>query len=240
MSDRPYQPYSIEAIGVVHSPYQEKFGIPRQPGLVESVRGEIELIAPFDDPEMVDALSSYSHIWVTFLFHECLDHGWKKRVRPPRLGGNRRVGVFSSRSPFRPNHLGLSVVRLHSIDISNGVRLTVSGHDMLDGTPVMDIRPYVPYVDAVSEAQGGFAPFRPETLQQISFSSAVEAELAQLEDGDSLRAMLVEILALDPRPAYHTAQSSVDRVYGMRFSGMNIRWQVDGAETQVVSIEKTK
>jgi len=229
--------YRCDVIGRVHSPFKEKFGIPRQSGLISDIEGEIELLPPWNTPGMVDRLEEYSHLWVSFIFHECLDQGWRERVRPPRLGGNERVGVYASRSPFRPNHLGLSVVRLLNISVESGVRLSIAGLDMLDGTPVVDIKPYVPYVDCVPGASGGFAPSRPELKLQVVFTDVLKTYLDQRDDDGKLERMIIAVLTLDPRPAYHQQSVQAGRLYGMRLADVNFRWKVDDGQAIVESIE---
>ncbi|WP_456408391.1 tRNA (N6-threonylcarbamoyladenosine(37)-N6)-methyltransferase TrmO [Thiolapillus sp.] len=228
--------YSLAAIGHIKTPFQEKFGIPRQSGLVD-VAGVIEMLPGFDKPVMFEGLDAFSHIWVSFVFHQCLEQGWKERVRPPRLGGNQAMGVFATRSPFRPNHLGLSVVRLDRIETRAGrVRLHVLGADLLDGTPVVDIKPYLPYVDKVSDATGGFAPHPPETQLQVVFSERAEEQLLKLMPEQQLRTLIEQLVALDPRPAYRKGAEE-DRVYGMRLAGCNVRWRVADAQAIVLGIE---
>ncbi len=151
----------IEPVGVIESCFKEKFGIPRQPGLVEAACASLRLLPPYDRAEAVRGLEGFSHVWLIFGFHATAAQGWRPTVRPPRLGGNARLGVFATRSTFRPNPLGLSVVRLLDIDTRRGVQLQLAGGDLLNGTPVYDIKPYLPYADALSEAVGGFAPDGP-------------------------------------------------------------------------------
>ncbi len=213
----------IDPIATVHSCFTEKFGIPRQPNLVPSSQATIELLPPYNVPEAVEGLERSSHIWVQFVFHENRRKDWKPKVRPPRLGGNSTMGVFATRSPIRPNPLGLSVVRLEAIDLSLGVRLLVSGHDFLDGTPVVDIKPYVPYSDAIPEAQNDFASKPPSKLH-VHFSARANKALSDLQaEFASLKCLIEEVLSQDPRPAYHTFDP--DRVYGMTLCDKNIQWR---------------
>ena len=152
--------YSFDPIGIVHSPFKEKFGIPRQPGLVPEAKARLEVLPPYDRSEAFCGLEDFSHIWVTFVFHEAICTRWQPTVRPPRLGGNRRIGVFSSRSPFRPNPIGMSVVALEGIsNIEGKIELQLAGVDLLDGTPVLDIKPYIPYADSLPDARSGFVPW---------------------------------------------------------------------------------
>lgn len=222
--------WTLAPVGIVRSPYREKFGIPRQPGLVD-VESRLELLPGFDLPQMVDGLAGFSHLWLTFVFHACADQGWRPRVRPPRLGGNARVGVYASRSPFRPNHLGLSVVELRGIDSAGGLSLRLGGADLLDGTPVLDIKPYVPYSDAIPNARAGFAPDAPQPLT-VRFSA--EAEAAVVRD-PALRRLIAQVLSQDPRPAYQ--EDDADRVYGMKLADVNLRFRIAAGEAQVVAVE---
>lgn len=221
----------MQPVAVIRSPYKEKFGIPRQPGLVD-VCSTVELLPGFDMPEAVEGLEGFSHLWLSFVFHHCIDQGWKPRVRPPRLGGNERVGVFASRAPFRPNHLGLSVVELLEVDTRDGVRLTVRGADLLDGTPILDIKPYVPYVDAVPDARAGFAPEPPVRLA-VRFSEAAIEELGS----DAALVQLIEaVLSQDPRPAYQA--DDPERLYGMRLAEVNVRFTIANGEALVRAVER--
>ena len=158
-------------IGQVHSPYKEKFAIPRQPGLVSAAKGTITLTGDANNPELIRELAEFSHIWVLFVFHGTQEQGWKPLVRPPRLGGNKKIGVLATRSTFRPNPIGMSVVKLESIAIEEKqVILHISGIDLLDQTPIIDIKPYVPYSDSLPTAQAGFAQSPPEISLSVTFS----------------------------------------------------------------------
>lgn len=226
--------YQCDVIGVIESPFKEKFGIPRQPGLV-AAEGALLFRPPYDQPEMVDGLEGFSHLWLTFVFHACVDQGWQARVRPPRLGGNRKVGVYASRAPFRPNHIGLSVVELTGIERDGGLRLKLRGLDLLDGTPVLDVKPYVPYTDALPEARAGFAPDAPTSRLEVRFSQEAEKLLA---GDDELRELIRQVLALDPRPAYHA--DDPQRVYGMQLADSDVRWRVSEGVVEVVSLLPTR
>ncbi|MDJ0738860.1 MAG: tRNA (N6-threonylcarbamoyladenosine(37)-N6)-methyltransferase TrmO [Gammaproteobacteria bacterium] len=225
----------IEPVALVRSPFHEKFAVPRQSGLAPSARGEVVLLPPFDDPATLDGLDGFSHVWLTFQFDRCAGQGWRPRVRPPRLGGNREVGVWASRSPFRPNGLGLSAVRLLEVVRAPEAKLRVAGLDLLDATPVFDIKPYLPYADAIADASGGYAPTPPEAVLDVRFTPTAQAALAAADDGTALRALIVDVLTLDPRPAYRP-DVEPDRVYGALLAGHDVRWRVDGRGAEVLDV----
>ncbi len=211
----------LAEIGRIHSCFDEKFGTPRQPGLAPATAAELVLVPPFDAPEVLRGLEGCSHVWLLFGFHLNVANGWSPTVRPPRLGGNRRMGVFATRSPFRPNPVGLSAVTLEGI-LDDGTRrgLLLGNHDLVDGTPVYDVKPYVPYSDALPEARppAGFdqAPGR----APVCFSEA--AERALREAPTELRRLIVDVLSLDPRPAYRRGEEG--RMHGVTLAGHNVRW----------------
>lgn len=222
----------ITPIAHIRSDLKEKFGIPRQSGLVEALRAEVVFTPAYRVPEAVRGLEDFSHIWLIWEFSQARRETWSPTVRPPRLGGNRRVGVFATRSPFRPNSLGLSAVRLERVepDTPRGPVLHVSGADLLDGTPIYDIKPYIPYADAHPEASGGFTDRTPRVLL------AVECPPALLERvPEEKREALLALLAQDPRPSY---QDDPGRVYGMAFAEWQVRFTVGGGRLQVVEITK--
>lgn len=226
----------ISPIGIIHSCYPEKFGIPRQPGLVRSSTGRLELLPPCNREEMVKGLDAFSHIWVQFLFHEVVAEGWRPTVRPPWLGGQKRVGVFASRTPHRPNFLGLSVVRLTGISKEGkGLFLEIAELDLLDKTPVLDIKPYVPYSDSVAGASAGFIP-PPESVEREVFFTEAAADFCaayQQRTGRALRLLIVETLGQDPRPASQRQQM---REYGVSLWELNVRWHAQGSRFLVLSI----
>ena len=228
MLDNP-QTQTIQAIGRVVSPYREKFGIPRQPGLVPAAQGYIQMLPTFSDPAAFTGIEGFSHVWITFGFHACAGKS-HLRVRPPRLGGNQTVGVFASRSPFRPNHLGLSVVAFLGIaQGEDGLRVQLGGLDILHDSPVYDIKPYLPYADSIAGAQGGFADTPPIAKLQVTFSAQAEAAL---QGQPALRALIVQTLQWDPRPAYR--QTAVDgQPYAMRLQACDVRWQVEDQTARV-------
>ncbi|TVT52536.1 MAG: tRNA (N6-threonylcarbamoyladenosine(37)-N6)-methyltransferase TrmO [Sedimenticola thiotaurini] len=218
--------YQIEPIGIIHSPYKEKFGIPRQPGLIKEARAQLVLSPPYNRPEAVVGLEGYSHIWIQFVFHQAIRSEWQPMVRPPRLGGNKRVGVFASRSPFRPNPIGLSVVKLEGVRCENGeVILDLSGIDLLDGTPVIDIKPYVVYVDSIPDACSGFAPVAPAVKYTVDFSERARKQLLARQDSAQLEAFITHLLETDPRPAY-SGEPDPGRVYGILLYDFDLRWEI--------------
>lgn len=227
---------NIEPIGIIHSCFKEKFGIPRQPGLVDAAEARLQLLPPYNREEAVRGLEGFSHVWLIFGFHATAGQGWRPTVRPPRLGGNARVGVFASRSTFRPNPLGLSVVRLAGIDCRDGVNLLLAGVDLLDLTPIFDIKPYLPYADALPSAQGGFAPENPDTAVSVSFSPQAERQLSRLEaERPRLRQLVCELLAYDPRPAYRS-DTDASRDYGVKLYDLDVRWRMLGDVAEVTAL----
>jgi tRNA (adenine37-N6)-methyltransferase len=232
--------YCFTPIGYVESPFQQKFGIPRQSGLVPSAKGRIRLVAPYDRPEALDGLETTSHLWVQWVFHRIDSRRWHTKVRPPRLGGNRRLGVFATRSGFRPNPIGLSVVRLDGIcSLPGEVALLVSGIDLLDGTPVLDLKPYIPFVDALPSAVNRLAPAPPRAVLNVRLSAQAERQVAHLPGGDALCALIQETLALDPRPAYRAGEVAGD--YGMQLMDYDIRWRMRGEfQAEVMALVKVR
>ena len=224
----------IEPIAIVRSPYKQRFGIPRQPGLVDA-RGTIEMLPKYNDPAMLDGLGDFSHIWVSFLFHGNIDQGWKKKVKPPRLGGKKQVGVFASRSPHRPNFIGLSALRLLKVKTTQPPQLLVSGIDLLDATPVIDIKPYVAYSDSIEDATCGYAQAVPPLSQQVIFTDAAQAVMASRPDKDYELKLIHDVLAQDPRPPYKSSRTT-ERNFGMRLGDFEIQWQVENNTTFVVAI----
>ena len=231
--------FDFQPVGIVRSCFPEKFGIPRQPGLVEEATAILELLPPYDRVEALEGLEAFSHLWLIFVFHASLKETWKPTVRPPRLGGNKRVGVFASRSMFRPNPIGLSVVELARVDTATEQpRLFLKGVDLLDGTPVLDIKPYLPYVDAISNADGGYAQGTPEPRLQVSLSSVAEEQCASYQDEyPNLESLIIHLLELDPRPAYCDADNSTQE-FGMRLLDFDIKWRVEGEQVVVMAIER--
>ena len=217
----------LTSIATVHSPYQQKFGVARQPGLVPAAEVCIELSAEFN-ADSVRGLESFDYVWIHFIFHDVLDEGWSPLVRPPRLGGKQKMGVFATRSPHRPNHLGLSLLKLERIECGKTIKLYCSGADLLDGTPVIDIKPYIPFVEARPEAAAGFAPGAPDLLQ-VAWLPGTDAALSA-----NARELIAQSIAQDPRPAY---QNIPERVYVMAVGGHQVRFSIDGRQARVLAVD---
>ncbi|MCU1716432.1 tRNA (N6-threonylcarbamoyladenosine(37)-N6)-methyltransferase TrmO [Pseudomonas sp. 5P_3.1_Bac2] len=212
--------YSVSPIGFVRSCFKEKFAIPRQPHLAPAARGVLELVAPFNNGDAVQGLEQVSHVWLLFLFHQALEEQPRLKVRPPRLGGNQSVGVFSTRATHRPNGIGQSVVRLDKVEDG---RLWLSGIDLLDGTPVLDIKPYVPYADSVPDAVNGIAASAPELIEVTWQPAALlQAQQHAQRLGEALVELIEQCLAQDPRPAYQ--QPTPERRYGARLWDVDVQW----------------
>jgi tRNA-Thr(GGU) m(6)t(6)A37 methyltransferase TsaA len=221
---------NIEPIGIIHSCFKEKFGIPRQPGMVKSAPATLELLPPYNVEEALRGIEEFSHLWIVFVFHESICETFQPTVRPPRLGGNTRVGVFATRSPFRPNPIGLSVVELKSV---KGTTLELAGGDFLDGTPVLDIKPYIPYADSIPSARGGFADNAPEPVNTVTFSPEAQAALQTLEKNQ--QQLIMDVLGYNPRPAYQDDDPA--RIFGTHLFDFEVKWKHDGNCVTVVSID---
>ncbi len=221
--------YTIEAIGFVSSPYTQKFGIPRQPDLVPAALVCIHLNRRFT-ADSVRGLDGFDYIWLHFIFHDAVDEGWAQLVRPPRLGGKQKAGVFATRSPHRPNHLGLSLLKLERIETDGGVRLYCRGADLLDGTPVVDIKPYIPFVEAQPDARAGFAPTAPVLLHVQWLPESGVAELA-----NDVRDLIEQSIAQDPRPAY---QDIPERIYGMRLADVDVKFRIEQNVATILAVEQ--
>ena len=228
--------FSFNSIGIIRSPFREKFGIPRQPRLAR-VPAKIEISGDYARMEAFRDIESFSHIWVIFVFHESIQQNWKPTVRPPRLGGNQRVGVFASRSMFRPNPVGLSVVELKSVNkVEQGIEIEILGGDFLDGTPVLDIKPYLPYVDAIADASGGYAMDTP-VKHKVQFTGDVEHSIKAHEaDYPELRQVIEEVLQYDPRPAYQSTGEEQKNSYAMRIYDFDVKWQVVNSQFLVTEL----
>jgi tRNA (adenine37-N6)-methyltransferase len=228
---------NIDPIATVRSCFGGKFGVPRQPGLCPSAWGRLVFHPPYRSPEAVRGIEGFSHLWLIFGFHETVEQGWKATVRPPRLGGNQRIGVFASRSTFRPNALGLSLVKLEGIDMdaSDAPVLLLGGIDLLDGTPVYDVKPYLPYAEAMPEAAGGFAGDAISRLP-VEVDAAAAGDFASLSP--RARAVVLEALSLDPRPATQVADP--DRSFGASLCGCNVRFTVRDGVCRISQIERAE
>ena len=221
----------VHIIARIRSQFPEKFGIPRQSGLVEELKARVVFEPEYRDPQALRGLEGFSHIWLIWQFSRSMGAGWSPTVRPPRLGGNERMGVFATRSPFRPNPMGLSCVKLEKVELSTpeGPVLWVAGADLMDGTPIYDIKPYLPYADCKPQAVGGFASAPKEATLTVDFPAQLLERVPQ-----ELREALTGVLAQDPRPTYH---HDPQRVYGMAFGGLQVRFTVDGDRLTVVEVE---
>ena len=222
--------FSIHPIATMRSDFPTKFGIPRQSGLVDSLRSTIVFKPEYRNADALRGLEDFSHIWLIWQFSEAVRTEWTPTVRPPRLGGNTRMGVFATRSPFRPNSLGLSCVRIVGLEQTeeNGTVIHVAGADLMDGTPIFDIKPYIPYGDCHPEALGGFTTTVGDYLLQVDFPQELLAKLPE-----DKREAALELLSHDPRPSY---QMQADRIYGLSFAGFDIRFTVENDVLHVKEI----
>ena len=220
----------MEAIAHIHTDLPTKFGVPRQCGLVEALKGRIVFTPKYREPEALRGLEDFSHVWLIWQFSQAVRDEWSPTVRPPRLGGNIRMGVFATRSPFRPNFMGLSCVRLERVELHgpDGPELHVSGVDLMDGTPIFDIKPYVPYSDSHPEARGGFTTRLADRTLDVRFPEKLRVPFSSEQ-----QAAVLGILARDPRPHYH---ADPERVYGMPFAGYDIRFRVRDGVAEVLEI----
>ena len=224
------QQYTVTPVARIHTDYQSKFGIPRQSGMTDS-KGIIVFEPGFRNPDAVRGIEEFSHLWLLWVFSENVDKEFTPTVRPPRLGGNERRGVFATRAPFRPNHMGLSCLKIESIDVQakGGPVIHVSGADMADKTPVYDIKPYIPYADCIQGAKGGFADGAPGTIQ-VEFGCHVPDMVTE-----EMTQCIRQILAQDPRPSY---KDDAERIYGMSYGGLDIRFKGTKQKITVVDISE--
>ncbi len=235
----------FEPIGVIQTCFKEKFGIPRQPGLASNAEGVIKLN---DDPNLrtaIRTLESFSHLWLVFVFHRHDAKNWKPSIRPPRLGGAKKVGVLASRSPHRPNPIGLSAVKLERIDFDakGGPEIHVRGVDILDGTPILDIKPYLPYCDSIPDANAGWAE---EPIERVAVVFSEQAEKAiELRSGEkhpNLKKLITEMLELDPRPSFQKRRmppgspQAEGTKYGFNLFEFDVKWQIEGAQFHVLDV----
>ena len=230
----------MHTIGRVHSPFIEKFGVPRQPGLVEGNIGQIELLKPWNREEALQGLDGFSHIWVVFIFHQAIKptENWRPTVRPPREGAKRQ-GVFATRSPYRPNPIGMSALSYHGWEKKNGkLFLNVSGLDLIDQTPIIDIKPYLPYADSLPEAVGGFAHNAPESSQlEVLFSSTATQQIQQVKETyPHLTQLITSTLKHNPRPV-HFGNIEKRKNFGLKLYEFNIQWQLENNLILVLSLD---
>ena len=231
--------FSFAQIGVIHSPYREKFAVPRQPGLVKDGGGELHLLAPYNQPDAVRGLEGFSHLWLLFVFHQTMEGGWRPTVRPPRLGGNARMGVFATRSTFRPNPIGMSLVELKGIRCEKDqVILELGGLDLVDGTPIVDIKPYLPFAESIPDARAGYAQHAPAADMPVYFTPEVEQQLASLAPRyPHIDRFIRDVLAQDPRPAYRKTEDP-GKEYAVWLLDFNVRWRVTPEGSQVFALEQ--
>lgn len=223
---------NIQVIARMHSDFATKFGIPRQSGLAQELRSTIVFEPEFRNADALRGIEDFSHLWIIWQFSEAVRQGWSPTVRPPRLGGNTRMGVFATRSPFRPNNLGLSCVKLLGVEHTAqwGTVLHVGGADLMDGTPIFDVKPYIPYADCQPDATGGFTDTAGDFLLDVVFPPELLEKLPQ-----GKRAAAIQVLSHDPRPSY---QKDPERVYGLSFAGYDIRFQVTEQKLRVLEVRK--
>ncbi len=223
---------SMHIIARMKSDFSTKFGIPRQSGLVQQLRSTIVFEPEYRNPDALRGLEDYSHLWIIWQFSQAVRDGWSPTVRPPRLGGNRRMGVFATRSPFRPNEIGLSSVKILGLEntAQYGTVIHVAGADLMDGTPIFDIKPYIPYADCHTDATGGFTDLAGDFLLDVSCPKELLSILPEAKQD-----ALLGVLSHDPRPSY---QQDPDRIYGLEFGGFDVRFQVNNCTLTVLSICK--
>lgn len=230
----------IESIATIKTPFKQKFAIPRQ-AVLTNAKGVIEFEPDYTDANILRGIEEYSHLWLCFLFHENLDAGWKPTVKAPRLGGNQKMGVLATRSTFRPNGMGMSVVKNKGVEFNKGtLKLHVEGVDLLDGTPIVDIKPYLPYADSLPTAEANWLNTTSVPQRSVSLSSKATQQLKSLRGAPSDLVPLLEgILAQDPRPAYKQSVENDDKIYAVQVYEYDVHWQVINGDVLVSSIEVT-
>src|SRR5690554_2991660 len=224
---------ALTPVAITRSCFKDKFGVPRQPGLTRYARADLIIQAPYDREDAFRGLETASHLWLIFQFHEAVRAEWRPVVRPPRLGGNRKVGVFASRSPFRPNSLGLSVVRNEGLVHKDGrLALQISDHDLIEGTPILDIKPYLPFADSVLEASLGWAETAPTEQLDVIFLPEAEKQLASLsaEQYPDLKLLINDVVSYDPRPSFRRGRDE-ERIYGAHLYDLNVRFRFVNANS---------
>lgn len=219
----------IKPIGIIRSVFESRFGTPRQPGLVPEATARLTLLSPYNDVHALRGLEGVTHIWVIFGFHEIASAPWRPTVRPPRLGGNQRLGVFATRSPFRPNGVGLSVVRLIEVSENHPVGLTLGGVDLMDGTPVYDIKPYLPEIDSHPSAVPPAGFDQPARLLPVRWANDLQTQVTP-----ALADLIMRTIAADPRPAFHRQRP--EQQYGMTLAGHEVHWRVTDEEAEIVAV----
>ncbi|MCK6265343.1 tRNA (N6-threonylcarbamoyladenosine(37)-N6)-methyltransferase TrmO [Vibrio sp. ZSDE26] len=228
--------YSVKPIGVIQTPYKEKFAVPRQPRLVPSATSRVKLLDEANCIESVRGLSDFSHLWLLFLFDKNLEAGWKPTVRPPRLGGNERIGVFASRATFRPNGIGMSAVEVRGVvQEGNQVYIDLGSVDLVDGTPIIDIKPYIPYSDAINDATGSYAEQEPEKVD-VTFTQEASDSLQNSGDHVMKMSVITQVLSQDPRPAYKKNKAD-NKEYAVNLFDLNVKFVVSHNLVTVTSIE---
>jgi tRNA (adenine37-N6)-methyltransferase len=238
----PSNTFTLSTIGTISSPFKEKFGIPRQPALAKNIISEIIIAPPYNRIEAFKEIEVFSHIWLNFIFHQNTRTEWKPCIRPPRLGGNKKIGVFASRSSFRPNDLGLSVVELIDIkQIDGEIRIKIRGADLVDGTPIVDIKPYIPYTDAIPDAKAGYASEAPSKPLKVIYSSRSLEQLKLIDSSryPNFKLIINDILSADPRPAYkglNLNHKCDPKIYGINLYDFDVKWRVTGDSVEVLSI----
>ena len=228
---------TLQPVAVIHTPYKEKFSVPRQPNLVQDGTGIVELLPPYNQAEAVRGLEQFSHLWLIFQFDQIPQGKWHPTVRPPRLGGNQRVGVFASRSTYRPNPIGLSKVELRHVECKNGkVLLHLGAVDLVDGTPILDIKPYLAYADSEPNAISGFAQNEPKPLLCVEFTAEAESAVKKhSKNRPHLQRFIIEVIQQDPRPAYQQGKTT-DRLYGISLYDLNVKWRIKAETVDVAEI----
>ena len=241
--------YEFNPIGIAHTPFTQRFGIPRQPGLVPSAKGVLKIDADPDFKHALKTLEQFSHLWIIFVFHSHGGNKWKPTIRPPRLGGKAKVGVLSSRSPHRPNPIGLSVVEIERIDLDaeGGPEIHVNGVDLLDGTPILDIKPYIPYADSVPNANPGWASAEISKTEVVFEALALE-KIARAEESESpgLKDLIEQLLAIDPRPGFQRrelppdADHSQGKDFGLLVKTFDVQWKIENQKFVVYDLLRSK
>jgi tRNA-Thr(GGU) m(6)t(6)A37 methyltransferase TsaA len=236
-------PHTFTPIATLYTCFKEKFGVPRQMNLVPAAKGQLVFDPAFANMDAVRDLEKFSHIWLIFVFHQTRDKTWSALVRPPRLGGNKKAGVFATRSPFRPNPIGISAVKLEGVENScDGPVLHLSGVDIVNETPVLDIKPYIPWADAIVRADGGFADKRPASRLQVIFSSEAQTQCRKMtKQIPNLASLITQILENDPRPGYRAGPTTKDKkIYGIRLYDLDVKWQITDGIARILSLDPIK